>query len=102
MAVLLFYHFSKAQYLLLKSSNKLRIFSVTIFCHLFIQEKYLTFPISNKNKSDDKKVTDYRNVYNPAYFLNMSLNIIFFSWHKMIKISQTFPFMLQNYLICVL
>ena len=46
-----------AQYLLLKSSNKFRIFAVTIFYHLFIWKKYVTFSISNRNKSDDKKVT---------------------------------------------
>ena len=57
----------KAQYLLLKNSNKCRIFTVTILYHHFIWKKYLTFPISNRNKSDDKKVTDYRNVHNPAY-----------------------------------
>ena len=57
----------KAQYPLLKSSNKFRIFTVTILYHLLIWKKYLTFPISDRNKSDDKKVTDYRNVYNPAY-----------------------------------
>ena len=62
------------QYLLLKSRNKFGIFTVTVLYHLFILKKYLTFPISNRNKSDDKKVTDCRNVHNPAYvFLNMSI-----------------------------
>ena len=56
-----------AQYLLLKSSKKFRNFIVTILYHLFIWKKYLAFPISNRNKSDDKKVTDYRNIHNPAY-----------------------------------
>ena len=56
----------KAQYLLLKSSNKFRIFTVKILHHLFILNKDLTFQISNRNKSDNKKVTDYRNVHNLA------------------------------------
>ena len=55
----------KAKYLLLKSSNKCKIFTGTILYHLF--KKYLTFPVSNRKKSDDKKVTDYWNVHNPAY-----------------------------------
>ena len=41
-------------------------FTVTILYHLFILNKYLTFPICNRNKYD-KKVTDYMNVHNPAY-----------------------------------
>ena len=52
----------KAQYFLLKISNKFRIFTVTNLHHLFIRKKYLTFPISDRNKFDDKKVTDYRNI----------------------------------------
>ena len=27
----------------------------------------LTFPVTNRNKSDDKKVTGYKNVHNHAY-----------------------------------
>ena len=57
----------------LKSSIKSRDFTVTIY-HLFIQKKYATFPVNIRNKSDDKKVTDYWNVDNPACFLNMTLN----------------------------
>ena len=37
---------------------------------------HLTFPITNRNKSDDKKVNGYRNVHNPACFLNMSFKDI--------------------------
>ena len=57
----------KAQYLLLKSSNEFRIFTAAIFYHLFIFKRYITFAISKRNKSDDKKVTDCSNVHNPAY-----------------------------------
>ena len=33
----------------------------------YLKKKCLTFPISNRSKFDDKKVTDYRSDYNPAY-----------------------------------
>ena len=56
----------KAQYLLSKSSNKFRIFTVAILYHLFIL-KILNFLVSNRNKSYDKKVTGYRNIHNPAF-----------------------------------
>ena len=57
----------KVQYLLVKSSNKFRIFTVTLLYHYFILKRYLTFPIRNRINSHDKKVTDYWNVHNPAY-----------------------------------
>ena len=50
-----------------KNSNKFIIFTATILYHLFILKKYLTFPKSNRNKSDDKNVTDYSNVHKPVY-----------------------------------
>ena len=56
----------KAQYFLLKRSNKFRIFTVTVLYHLFLK-KILTFPVTNRDKSDDKKVTGHGNVCNPAY-----------------------------------
>ena len=71
LVVLLFYQFTclcfKLNIFCLRSSNKFRIFTVTILYHLFILKKYLTFPISNRNRSNDKKVTDYMDVHNPAY-----------------------------------
>ena len=70
--MLLFYYFTwlcLKLNILLKSSNKFRIFTATISYHLFILKKYLTFPIGNWNKSGDRNVTDYRNIHNPAYVL---------------------------------
>ena len=56
----------KAQYPLLKSSNEFRIFTVTILYHLLIWKKISNcFYLSDRNKSDDKKVSDYRNVQCP-------------------------------------
>ena len=60
----------KAQYayLMSKKSNKFRIFTVTILYHHFlIWKKYLTFPISDSSKSDEKIVIDYMNVHNHAH-----------------------------------
>ena len=37
------------------------------FVSSFYLTKHLTFQISNRNKSNDKKVTDYRNAHNPAH-----------------------------------
>ena len=44
-------------------------FTATILYHLFILNKYLTFPLCNRNKYD-KKVADYMNVHTilPMFF----------------------------------
>ena len=67
---LLIYHFTclcLSSISSVKNSNEFRIFTVTILYHLFILKRCQTFSIGNRNKSDDKKVTDYRDDHNLAY-----------------------------------
>ena len=63
----------KAQNFLLKSSNEFRIFTIKILYHLFILKKRLTFPISNRNKSDDKKLTIGMFTILPMFFETVQL-----------------------------
>ena len=57
-------HVLKAQSV--KKYQQIQNFHSNNFIQSFYLKKYLTFPINNRNKSDDKKVTEYRNVHNPT------------------------------------
>ena len=68
--MLLFYHFTCLCLKLNIFCEKVALnleFSQQQFYISFYIKKYLTILVSNRNKSDDKKVTESYNIHNPAY-----------------------------------